>query len=79
MICERLSNYRAKKYDFDFDEWMRSLEEHPCDDNNHIKEAIENRDKAETLFALEHLIHLRCDYDYCRSLTEFIKKVEWIK
>ena len=79
MICDRYSNYCANKNEFDFDEWMRSFDEHRGYTNDHIYKAIKNNDKEEMYFCMEHLIHERCDIDFSRKLVKYIREVEWIK
>ena len=85
MICDRYTDYchnRARKTpekdSFNLKEWMQSLEEHSCEDNRQILEAIKDKNKEEMYFALEHLIHLRCDLTYCRLLIGFVREVEWM-
>ena len=62
---------------FDVEEWMRSFSEHSGYTNDHIFEAIKNRDKEDMYFCMEHLIHERCDIDISRKLIKFIREVEW--
>ena len=74
IICDRFWFNK-----FDKDEWMRSFDEHRGYTNDHIYKAIENNDKEDMYFCMEHLIHERCDIDLSRQLVKFIRDVEWIK
>ena len=85
-ICDRYNAYKREKFDgkpsdyvFSLDDWKQSFILFPCDSNRYILEAIEKKDKEEMYFAMEHLIHQRCDgVRYSKMLIDFIREVDWM-